>query len=471
MTIEIAGARIMAPAYGLSAVPWTAVIGVVLGALAVGNHVGGRWADGEGPALSWILAAAGLTALVPILLSGLPSTALGALGFIPGAVVSAVALFSLPVLALGMVVPYLVQAGTTALSDVGRRAGDVSAAATVGSILGTFTTGFVLLPAVALPTLLAFTGAALLGLAVVAAVTLGGGPRPRTLLLLGAGSAALGVAETELPSDVLHREESVYGSLMVTERTWSGGRVVRELWQNGGSSSAEFVDTGEPAHPYAAASLFALDGVEERLQTAAVLGGGALTLPVALARRRPELSIDVVELDPAATRLAREYFLYGRVRGSTSIRVVHADARRFLRETDRRYDLVYLDVFDNLVTVPWNVVTVEALEVVAARLSSTGFVMANVLSPTGGPGADFLRRLLATFERVFPAVRAYPVDPERAPRATGNVLLVAARSEDHLPSVTRPVLDVAGVGPPLTDAHAPVEYLQARVFLEGLRWR
>ncbi|HKK94659.1 MAG TPA: hypothetical protein VJ925_14590, partial [Longimicrobiales bacterium] len=37
MVLEIAGARVMAPVFGLSAVPWTAIIGVVLTALAVGN--------------------------------------------------------------------------------------------------------------------------------------------------------------------------------------------------------------------------------------------------------------------------------------------------------------------------------------------------------------------------------------------------------------------------------------------------
>ena len=109
MVIEIAGARVMAPVYGLSAVPWTAVIGVILAALAVGNHVGGRFADAGRPALAWILAGAGLTATLPVVFSGLPSLAQAALGFIPGALVSAAALFALPVFALGMVVPDLVR--------------------------------------------------------------------------------------------------------------------------------------------------------------------------------------------------------------------------------------------------------------------------------------------------------------------------------------------------------------------------
>jgi hypothetical protein len=146
LTIEIAGARLIAPVFGLSVVPWTAVIGVILAALAVGSHLGGRLADSDAVPLASILAVAGFTGALPILGEGLPWMARDVLGFIPGAVASALILFAPPVLCLGTVVPYLVKADTESLGAVGRRAGDVSAAATAGSIAGTFLTGFVLLP-------------------------------------------------------------------------------------------------------------------------------------------------------------------------------------------------------------------------------------------------------------------------------------------------------------------------------------
>lgn len=495
MAIEIAGARVMAPAYGLSAVPWTAVIGVILGALAAGNHIGGRLVDRGVPALPWILAAAGVTALLPVLLAGLPFMAQDALGFLPGALVSAAVLFAPPVLALGMVVPYLVRLGTRSVTTVGRWTGNVSAAATLGSILGTFATGFLLLPLLPLPLLLAATGSALLLMAAGAALLLRQAPAPFPLVLLALAVGAVGLGGWRTAEGVLHREETIYGSIQVTEGPWEDGRTVRQLWQNGASSSAEYVDTGEPAHPYAAASLELVEALPRPSEAVLVLGGGALTLPVALARQDPERRVDVVELDPAVTRLAGEYFAYGRIGGvrgsdappetvrgsgapaaatgtaSDHIHVVHADARRFLRSTDRRYDVIHMDVFDNLVTVPWTLVTVEALEGVRARLRPGGVVMANILTPTDGPGAEFLRRLLATFETVFPEVRAWPVQEDRDPTATVNVLLVAGAEPGPLPSWDRPEVAVEPVGPPLTDSHAPVEALQARVFLEGLRWR
>jgi spermidine synthase len=480
MAIEVAGARVMAPVFGLSAVPWTAIIGVILAALAVGSHLGGVWADRGRPPLAGILGAGGLTALFPLLLSPVPRWAADALGFVPGALVAAALLFAPPVLALGAVVPYLVRAATGDLDHVGRWAGDMSAAATAGSIAGTFVTGFLLLPALPLPALLAGTAAAVFLLAILAARLLPAPGTPPVVVLVAGGAVAawVGIQIPATAGEVIHREETVHGSIQVTDRQDASGRRVRELWQNGASSSAEVVASGAPAHPYARALLELTDPMVREADSVLVLGGGALTLPVALARRSPGVAVDVMELDPAVTRLAREYFAFGRSPHQDRIRVLHGDARRRLREAGPRYDLVILDVFDHLVTVPWTLVTVEALELTRSRMRSRGapgdvsggVLAANVLSPTGGDGALFLARFLATLETVFSEVRAHPVDPDRDPGAVQNVLVLAG-GPASLPPSSLPTLDLRSTGPPLTDGYAPVEALQARVFLEGLRWR
>lgn len=526
LTIEIAGARLIAPVFGLSAIPWTAVIGVILTALAVGNHLGGRLADAGRVPLSRILVVAGLTGALPVLGAGVPWVARSAFGFIPGAVVSALVLFAPSVLCLGAVVPYLVRADTESLDRIGRRAGDISAVATAGSILGSFTTGFLLLPAMPVPLLLGVTAAALFVMAFAAGRLLGGAAVPSGAALAVLALPALGVLGSGTPRDTLHTEQTLYTSVAVTEREWSDGRVVRELWQNGGSSSAEYVESGEPAHVYATESLEILEPLIADMDRALVLGGAALTLPVAFqelrgrasaasadgggddgaeegvtatgeASRRTSggpLTVDVVEIDPAVTRLAEEYFAYGR-RPRPYIRVIHEDARVFLRETggtrdrdagethdgeegrahdpgrDRTYDLVYLDVFDHLVTVPWTMVTREALADMAGRLAPGGIFMANVLSPLDGEGTAFLRHFHATLESVFQEVHLVVADPALSAGATQNVIVVAARKPGVLSDLGRVEAAVAADARPFTDTWAPVEYLQAKVFLGGLRWR
>jgi predicted membrane-bound spermidine synthase len=470
LTIEIAGARLIAPVFGLSAVPWTAVIGVILGALALGSHYGGRLADAGRVPLSLVLVVAALTAALPVVGGGVPWLARAAFGFIGGAVASAAVLFAPSVLCLGAVVPYLVQADTESLGSVGRRAGDVSAMATAGSIVGSFATGFVLLPLLPLPMLLGLTAVALLLLAALSGWILGGRIRTGPVAAVAAGVIVLVGAASRLPEDTLHAEQTLYASVAVTEREWADGSRVRELWQNGGTSSAEYVESGEPAHDYAVRSLELLAPVLEDLESALVLGGAALTLPVALEGRNPGLRVDVVEIDPVVTDLARRYFAYGK-RAHPGIRVVHQDARVFLEEPGRRYDLVYLDVFDHLLTVPWTMITQEALGDMAARMEPGGLFMANVLAPTTGPGAPLLRRMLATVEAVFEEVRVYTAQPDADPSAIRNLLVVAGADPSRLATMEPSGIRVRGEGPPLTDAWAPVEYLQAKVFLGGLRWR
>ena len=56
------------------------------------------------------------------------------------------------------------------------------------------------------------------------------------------------------------------------------------------------------------------------------------------------------------------------------------------------------------------------------------------------------------------------------PDITQNVIVVAGRHGASLSELEWPTADVAVAGRPLTDAWAPVEYLQARLFFEGIRW-
>jgi spermidine synthase len=470
LTIEIAGARLIAPVFGLSVVPWTAVIGVILAALAVGSHLGGRLADAGRIPLSTVLMYAGVTCALPVAGAGVPWWARELLGFIPGAVASALILFAPPVLCLGAVVPYLVKADTESLGSVGRRAGDMSAAATAGSIAGSFTTGFVLLPALPLPALLAVTAGSLFLMAGLSSRVLGRGPPDARLLRSALGVGVLGLVASVYPTDTLHRQQTLYSSVQVTERAWADGRIVREMWQNGGSSSAEYTDTDEPAHLYAIASLAHLAPVLARSESLLVLGGAALTLPVAFQARRPGLRIDVVEVDPVVTDLAAEYFAYGK-RPYPNVTVVHEAGRVFLRRTETRYDIVYLDVFDHLLTVPWTMVTAEALTDMSARLAPGGVFAANVLSPLAGPGTEFLARFRATLDEVFPEVRVYMTSPDLDRDATQNLIVLASNEAGALPHVDALEAPVAAAGRPLTDAWAPVEYLQAKVFAGGLKWR
>lgn len=110
-----------------------------------------------------------------------------------------------------------------------------------------------------------------------------------------------------------------------------------------------------------------------------VLGLGGGTLPMALDSVLPEATIDVVEIDPAVVRVAREFFGFapsGRV-------TVHAqDGRVFVKRAvhqQDRYDLIMLDAF-NGDYIPEHLMTREFLEEVQALLADGGVLAANTFS-------------------------------------------------------------------------------------------
>ena len=105
------------------------------------------------------------------------------------------------------------------------------------------------------------------------------------------------------------------------------------------------------------------------------------------------------------TELAERYFAYGRDE-YRNITVVHDDARVHLRNSGERYDLIYLDVFDHLLTLPWTMVTVEALTEMADHLEPDGLFMVNVLSPLAGPGLAFIERFQAIVAPAQPKMNA-----------------------------------------------------------------
>ena len=181
------------------------------------------------------------------------------------------------------------------------------------------------------------------------------------------------------------------------------------------------------------------------------------------------MRIDVVEIDPVVSELAERYFAYGRD-DYPNIRVMHDDARVHMRDSDERYDLIYLDVYDHLLTVPWTMVTVEALTEMADHLEPDGLLVVNVLSPLVGPGLAFIERFQATLDEVFPAWVIYPATPDRDAEATQNLVVIGGLDPQALPDVDWPRAGTRPAGRPLTDAWAPVEYLQAKVFLAGLAW-
>lgn len=210
MTLELVSSRLVARHIGASLTVWTSVIGVILGGICLGNVLGGRLADRVDPR----------RAIGPLFALGAFLT-IGALWVnagIPRLIPSPEALswelrtvlvvtldFLLPATVLGMVGPVVAKIAVEQANRTGSAIGDVYFCGAVGSIVGTFLAGFILIylaptsvivmlvaGALALPAAVLSAGRAGRWLALLTAVLLGLGSIAPLVRSLGVGAVDLG---------------------------------------------------------------------------------------------------------------------------------------------------------------------------------------------------------------------------------------------------------------------------------------
>jgi predicted membrane-bound spermidine synthase len=429
LAVEIVGTRLLGPFYGVSLFLWSALIGVTLAALALGYALGGRWADrGPTPArLALLLAAAGAWLLVvPFVVKPVLETG-ERLGLRTSVLVSAALLFFPPLFLLGMVSPYAIRLRARALDEVGRVAGDLYAISTVASVVGAIATGFWLVPWLGTRGLVLGTGALLVLVGGIVLLAAGGRTRaaglalaivgtgglllglPRARATLDAGSEPVVTGNPPLPTRVVEIVESPYAEIRVVERG-----AERFLLLDGGAHTIVRIEDGQAKHPYVIVTDLARD-LFDREGTLLLLGLGGGAVAEAWARRG--WKVTAVEIDSAVTEIARRHFGLRPYHAD----VHHGDARRFLRTTQGRYDVIVYDAYGSG-AIPFHLVTAENFAEAKARLAPGGVVALNV--EAHGWHHPIVHSLASTLRTQFAHVIALPiVEP---PDRLGNLVLLAS---------------------------------------------
>ena len=476
MVVEMAGSRLLAPWMGTSLIVWTSLIGIILACLSVGYWLGGKLADitPETKSLSKIILASSVSIAI-LALSANP-----VLNYVSGniknlyisSVVAAIILFSIPSILLGMVSPMIVRIALLSASKIGATVGRFSALSCIGSIIGTFLGGFVLISLFSTGTILMITAAIL---AVTSAVVGIQGYKARKIpagtivLILVCVSLGVWIEIDGLPMATagIHIE-TTYNHMRIYEG-YRYNRLVRMLQNDPvGNQSGMYIDApNEHVFDYTKfydLAFFYRQGIKNVL----MLGGGGYTIPKYLAAYYPEISVDVVELDPGITAAAEKYFEFVR---NDKTRVFHEDARTFINraaKTATKYDAVFWDVFTSEYNIPFHLATKESASRAYELLSDDGITVMNIISSVEGKSGGVFRGIYAAFSEVFPHVKVFLATYPNAPTIRQNAVLVASKSEliskiepdekiknflSH--ELKQPVtMDIAA----FTDAFAPVEY-------------
>jgi hypothetical protein len=200
MTLELVSSRLVARHVGASLAVWTSVIGIILGGICLGNVLGGRLADRTLPrrAVGPLFALGSFLTLLTLwmnawvgflLPSGLP---------IPWelrTVMVVCIVFLVPATVLGMVGPVVAKMAVEQSRRAGSAIGDVYFWGAVGSIIGTFFCGFVLIYLAPSSIIVLLVAAALASLAAALSLDnlgLAVGLAAAVLLLIGSIFSMLG---------------------------------------------------------------------------------------------------------------------------------------------------------------------------------------------------------------------------------------------------------------------------------------
>lgn len=430
MVIEICAFRLLAPLFGNSVYTWTALIGVVLVAFSVGGFMGGRLSDKYTSIslLGWLLAgAAVLTFLIPPLHLGFGESFTQS-GLIGGSVMVSLFLFALPGALLGAVSPAAVRfySMTFQNTHVGAAAGTVSMLGSLGSFVGTFLSGFVLLSHFGVRSIFIGCGILLLILAVLAFLLARSNTKNAIVLTaVGLAAAALGSqAEPTAGKEVIFSQESFYHRIEVSENGVSPHRQ-RLLKLDSTAEGAMNPDNGELVMDYQHYWRLPLLRDDAKINSALFIGAGAFGMPEALSREFPEAQVDVAEIDPQVIEVGRKFF---KLAEHPKVQAHAGDARHFLRsQKDQRWDMIFGDAYAGIRSIPSHLVTKEFFQLVSDHLTPEGVFVMNAITAVQGEKAELLGGILTTLRSVFPHIETFAVQGPRL--ATQNVIILASRQD------------------------------------------
>jgi hypothetical protein len=464
LVVEILGIRLLAPYVGLTLETTTAIIGTVLAGIAAGSALGGRAADRVSPRLLLpvLLAAGGALAIAAVPLVRVFGTALRGGGDAAALVIALTALLP-PATALSAVTPVVVKLQLRDLGATGSVVGRLSAWATTGGLVGTFATGFVIVPLLPTDVALYALGVVLIAFALV--LGRGGAPWSGSVIALIAGAAVLGgiAVAVGAPCDA----ETRYHCARV-DADPQRPSVRTLVLENLKHSSVNLDDPRRLELDYTRWIGDAIDDMAPRGAPlhGVFLGGAGFTLPRYLLATRHGSRARVHEVDGELVELARERL---GLKTGRDLRVVEGDARVTLaREATASADLLVGDAFGSR-AIPWHLSTVEFAREIRRVLRPRGVYALNLIDQ---PPLALARAEVATLRAVFADVALVAL-PSTAGRPSGGNLVLLA-SEATLPGDVRPasrgartydrrvVERFAAGAEPLRDLDAPADQLLSR---------
>ena len=494
LVLEVTAVRVLSPYFGSSLFVLSSVLTVILGALSTGYYFGGKISDRfpHHSPLFFLITYSGISVLVTQILSLIILPAISpSFSQVSGPLIFSFVLFFLPSILLGIVSPYVIklQSLHTDKDTIGSVVGATFFWGTLGSILGSLASGFLLIPLIGVSSSIIATGVGLYLLGIVGELLLPKTPTMPILFnqkkhLLSATILFIALLvflniekhQTKTEEKLLFSYDGLYSHVAVYEDEILG-RTVHKLQRDLNSSSASYVESDELIYSYTQFAEF-YPMLQEKTERYLVLGGGAYSIPRTLVAKNPDLLVDVVEIEPSLYDVAKKYF---GLPETNRIKNIVLDARVYLKQSDTLYDVIFLDVFGTDLSLPAHLATQEFFNEIKKDLQPEGVLIINYIGSVPTEATSLTGSLTKTIHSVFPNTKIYAVRTKN-PGKTQNIVFVARNGFElinldgatvhHSTGKTAKVVDMEIIPAELdienellfTDDHAPVEYLMLREY-------
>lgn len=471
MVLELTSTRILASYLGVSIYTWTSIIGIILLGLSFGSYVGGFLIDKYRSLKTifvFFILSSFFTAFIPILAIKTPFFIFLNLSILPIIILVSLILFFLPAFFIGTLYPGILKLYSVNFEKIGLQAGKLSSFWSIGSIIGTFLTGFYFISYLGNNATIFFVSIILFinGLFFYR-------PKIKNLIILIIFLIAIIYfsKSTFGQSNDIYNHQSAYYNIRVIDvvnNILSGSRVllldfdVHSVEKNDNEHSKLYPEI------YPVFSVFNLD-----INNILVLGGGSYSIVKKIFNFYKNAEVAVVEIDPEVTKVAEKFFDLKYY----PINTISMDGRVFLQKDDKKYDLIFGDTFNSFMSLPSHLTTKEFNDLAKSRLAENGVYAVNFISALKGKNSAFFQSMLLTFKKTFDNYQIFSFgDLSLYPQ---NIILVGINSDipidaealkekirelengeflsSRLVSKTFPNSD----GLVLTDNFAPVERLMA----------
>ncbi len=470
MIFELLGSRILWPYLGTSIFVWTSLIWIILWSLSLWYYLGWKISDKKAD-LRWLSIIIFFASIFIVLNIITKYIILNSITWITNnlkisSVISSIILFAPTSVMLWIVSPYVAKLKINNITNCWTTVWNLYALSTAWSIFGTFFAWFFLIPffGTNILTIILSTILLLLSILVYNKKYL----ISRFILLFIILVIFLSIDSI----NELHKKNGFIDLDTAYSRVWIYDSIqkdtklkTRNLLINNEHSSAMFLDNNNLVYEYTKYYNLAKH-FNPQFKKTLMFWWAWYSFPKSFLLNYPDSKIDVVEIDPKMTELAKNYF---KLTDNKNLNIYHEDGRVYLNKTKEKYDVVFWDAFSSHYSIPYQLTTKEAIQKTYDILNKDWVVVLNIISAIEWEAWLFLQAEYKTYKSIFPQVYIFPVRNKNDWNEVQNIILVALKS-DKKPSFYSSDLtlnsyldhlwkkEIISNLPILTDDYAPVDY-------------